>query len=606
MVLHFQASCFEVPLNAADAPHKKIPTKKVPKRRFVERRKQQMQDVITETRIWALASALPLHSYAPKSCGHFQRNMEKIATRIFGPQVSERKIRAIFGRIGLDLLAPPEQHHEVQAELSEDDIKVISRDWLVPYSIITHLCVNFSDCDEPDEHEFFDTTYLTWGQLQQYALDFPFLSNGRRTGSGNRNSEIAPGHSLNDVANQLQATWVRKELGLPSRRPWTREEWKQAECWENHRNGDTWDYHTRGTALGLASRDTFAIRAVLTPYEGRNADIWWDENIITLYPSFFTGMCRSISDFELQPNITRLEKPGDNCPETFIHEVTHSKSLLSTVDTELSYRTPILGASYSPDHQMELQNQDCQPGDQFTTRKVYGDELVFMLGARCTKLQYNSSEECADSWATFSRLRLLTLVYPEYCFINSWKAELQDPSHSCSLFDCLRHPSAGSIRDLPGYDRTLDPIGAYSTPDWEELLRILTNSAKEQRTKELDDHMDKARRLSEPARQQNVDHADKNSKEQGSASDDCETDEFVTINLNELRLALYPQKAKTYSESKVLERKKKLPRKKELPRKKAREVLPKSRVRKSTTRAQKRGRVLREHLAKYLEETEGI
>lgn len=158
MVLYFQRSCFEMPKCTADEPRKKTPTKKVPKRKFHGFRKQQMEDVVSETRIWALACALPLRFYAPKSCTKFTAHMEGLARRIFGPQISERKIRAVFGRMGLDLLALPQNSTQLP-QLSDNVIEKTSHDWLVPYSIIEQLRETFPGSANFD---FFSTSYLTW------------------------------------------------------------------------------------------------------------------------------------------------------------------------------------------------------------------------------------------------------------------------------------------------------------------------------------------------------------------------------------------------------------------------------------------------------------
>ena len=119
---------------------------------------------------------------------------------------------------------------------------------------------------------------------------------------------------------------------------------------------------------------------------------------------------------------------------------------------------------------------------------------MFMLGAQSTLWENNDAEDSADQWATFSRLRLLTLVYPELDFMRSWKVQRDVLLHHCSIFDCLRHPDAGSIKDLAEHDCTKDPFYDCGGLNRNEVLRTLVLLVKENCSNELNGHIKNANR----------------------------------------------------------------------------------------------------------------
>lgn len=94
MVIAFQKSCFVGPINPADGLRKHFPQRKTPKKRLVRQREHQMRTVVRETRIWALASALPMTTYFAEV--GLTTETEFLGKRIFGPHITERKIRGAY------------------------------------------------------------------------------------------------------------------------------------------------------------------------------------------------------------------------------------------------------------------------------------------------------------------------------------------------------------------------------------------------------------------------------------------------------------------------------------------------------------------------------
>lgn len=72
----------------------------------------------------------------------------------------------------------------------------------------------------------------------------------------------------------------------------------------------------------------------------------------------------------------------------------------------------------------------------------------------------------AESWAMCAYLLLYTVIYPEFDFSGSVVQRREHLAHHFSGLDNLRHPSHGSIKDLPGYTRSADICCDY---DWTNL-----------------------------------------------------------------------------------------------------------------------------------------
>lgn len=599
MVVVFQQSCFEIPLNASDWPRVRYPTKKVPKKRLVEQRKRLWQDVVDETRVWSLAAALPLDCYAPSPQSRFHEEMHDIAKLIFGPQVEERKIRAVFGRIGLDLLASSEEAVDNRPELSLEEIQLISSDWHVPHAVKRKL---FEASLNEEDYWFFETSGLTWGGLYKYAEDYQVIvSSIMCKQSTRRSSKKAARSRLTGVLPELQNQWVRRELGLSMSDTFTYEARERFERWTRHRKGDAWHCLTDIKALNLGTRDVCAVRAFpKQPFDGsrsfRMADMYQEGNLMTLYPDV---LCRakhgSITDFMTGPNLHDRRKWRGNLPETIIHELTHSGSLLHNTDADMNVRSDRLGRSNSPRHLLELEGRRDSGQFQWLYEKAYGDELAFTLGARDAVNGSNSAEDSADQWAIFSRIRLLTLMYPELDFMSNRTFQQRHFHllHHCTLFDCLRPPSIGSTRDLGCYNPDKDPWREWQVKDTEELLLILAHLAAKNRAKELSEHLERARCPKRPARHNNLSDLDK----EESYSDHAPEYEYLwpkDMNLRELHREICGREL--FSDevapiSSILPGNKE---KKKISTTEARVFMPKKKARKCSNRAQKRDLALRE------------
>ena len=83
-------------------------------------------------------------------------------------------------------------------------------------------------------------------------------------------------------------------------------------------------------------------------------------------------------------------------------------------------------------------------------RCIYLNVQDILHGAR-------RAENNADSWSNCIYLKYLILLYPELDFLSSkYVTRRKKLLHHCSRFDCRRHPSAGLITSLRGYQPSND------------------------------------------------------------------------------------------------------------------------------------------------------
>lgn len=84
-----QSSCYLVPdFYVKDSKKGKL--KKTTRRKLMKRRKEQMDSVLEEARLWASAMLLPLHLISEKP--ELYRTMRDLTIRLLGPNVREDKI----------------------------------------------------------------------------------------------------------------------------------------------------------------------------------------------------------------------------------------------------------------------------------------------------------------------------------------------------------------------------------------------------------------------------------------------------------------------------------------------------------------------------------
>lgn len=412
-----------------------------------------MQAVVEETRVWALACALPISTFSKGQKSSAE--MKALPVGIFGPHITERKISAVFAGIGLDLLADEEEvlarKQATNYLLTTEEMLAVSSEWVVPEAALIEISRRFGVSED-----MIGGMGTTWSKAYK-ATQYISITITVDATTGNEPARTKTG-SLSSMLSDLQRQYVHRELAQPHAHHLDRQIRSELDQWLGRRQGDRWD-NSKIEEFALATADVFTVYRSSKQVETRVASI--DSNCITLFPSFFDDAeLQSIKAIKLLPLFTRLEDCTMNWPETLIHEITHSTSLLNTWDPIVNVSSDMWGSS-SPKDQIDLMEKRLsqQPFEiEFMQETVYGDELVFLLGGTSKLLGRNSAEESADSWAVFSRIRLLQLMYPEYRFTRSWHVEADSClQHHCSLFDCMRHPDSCSITDLVGYDESEDP-----------------------------------------------------------------------------------------------------------------------------------------------------
>lgn len=432
--------------------------------------------------------------------------MQSIAKYTLGCRIRGRKVRAVFGRIGLDILASSRDVLPTQVELSQDELEKISCSWTIPYAVILRLVREFGTFRR--DRKFFRTPYLEWGELNSYIRNYHYktvvCNAGVHTVQCASTSHI---RDLKEFVQDAQAYCVSQELGLPVTRPYDRDAWEKLQRWTKSRSDGIWDGRARLRALDLESDDIIAIRAMQKPDGKKMASLRTAENLMDLYPAFFeTAIDKSIFKYIIMPGRTWGYTAWSNAHEILIHELAHSHSVLGTHDCKVFCRNgsrkpwgDLHGtcAKHQAKRQRKLEEAsqiDHETPLMIVEESAYVDPMVFMLAARSDISNVNKAEDNAGSWAVFSRLRLLTLVYPEYNFIDSWQVTQRTALlHHCSLFDCLRSKGVMSVRNLRGYDSGKDPWSHRIPPGREELLEILVKMASENRTRELNEHLQKVR-----------------------------------------------------------------------------------------------------------------
>lgn len=233
---------------------------------------------------------------------------------------------------------------------------------------------------------------MTWAAVRQAAKDTSHQSTSANQADRRSMSSKREATELCSRLSWFQQRFAHRELAPPRLRSLDLNAQSEFDRWLRHWDAERWN-HDDVEWLALGFKDTFAVRAVPKQLELRLADINISSNYITLYPLFFeSSELQSVKGMKLTPGATRLQSNRENWPEILMHEITHSESCLHTEDMTLTIPTRSLGAP-TPTLQLGLCAQD-SPAQQAQTQvhKVYGDELVFYLGAYCICNNKNVAE----------------------------------------------------------------------------------------------------------------------------------------------------------------------------------------------------------------------
>lgn len=473
MVLNVQKSCYRMTFE--EDLYTRSFRKKLARKQISKHNKERIHDTIKEVRIMSLTSSLPLTTY----CGdeEFLAIMRGIAKQTLGDHVRERKIRAVFAKVGLRLAAPGISHNNetllAQTLLSREEVLALSENWLVPEVVHERFRKRWEDYPSPG--------IITWANLKKRAKR----------------------HEYKHIVVREQAAWVRNELGLFSNKRLTAEaarKLRRRVQFKNVHMHENEDFYYRWNA------DLLLLGASSGPIERKTtACIINDE--ITLFPAFFFRVLTNIKE---TPHATINSDIRHICwrASVLLHEIMHNKSSLDTRDVKVRTR---LACSF---FDSEKETTSYMEGKH----SAYGLERVLSLAKdsnRTDRSQNLLPEHNTDSWSMCCQFRLLRLIYPEYSFlptVQSWSVQswsIEDawlikrrPTllHHCSVFDCLRTNRHKSITRLKGYDAARDPFstrknGKKKPATLSELLDLLLDLAEANRATEMKQYKEKAQRL---------------------------------------------------------------------------------------------------------------
>lgn len=417
--------------------------------------------VLDQARLCAPMVALK-PSLVSKDKGYV-REVDKLTKRLFPPSFDKRKIGRVCRKLGRDvlvgdfrdLLARSDEAYPVSRSLpgaSMNDAELLDRAKDLPISSRSRWRIN----------RFLSSPNLLMDATKTYRDIYNALPNFPTTDceliSLHRETTLAAAADLgipraaaipNEVMSEILANLDSEDpAGLLSR-----------------------PYHYQA----LVQNDAILIR-VYDQMLSSPAVARAQANVISFCPPFFeASRPQSLTDVELIPGITKLEKLFQSQTKTCLHECFHTDSVLGASD-----QRPFKNNEPLPP---EIYRDFCDKL-RFKAPEIYrykGFYHSLLLQYLDTERGSHMAEDDAETWALYTVSRAALLVYPEYHFnilqCRSVKRRKQ-LLHHCSAFDCLRHPSAGSICDLPDYRPAKDfwatSGGKKRAKNVKELLEMIS------------------------------------------------------------------------------------------------------------------------------------
>lgn len=447
-----------------------------------------MANIFQEAQLWSLAMLIP-NDFVATDLGYGQR-VSNLNTKLLGKQFCEQKANAIFRKLGQNILQPGFSnlpHDGKYPEWPSERCAIRQTDHQSPSDFILEWL-------ERDLPQLRKTSPLarTWRELKKAAADIEFCE-----------------QPLIDWLHREQLFQYYANIGMPF--GWVYSDVHQRQRQVSRKLRSTNPAKLNDVKhLDLVDGDLIVVRAAKNSSSDRYIAEMNNQNVMTLFPEFFRSTAAySLSSIPVCEN-DEVKWLLRSQVALILHELFHSRSLLDAVDHIIGYtdealqdgamndifikdrddRFPTCGApnegrDTDSDHYRAIWGDD--PHQHITLVAAYGLSACLELVRRDAYYGLSRAEENAESWALLMNLRMFTLVYPEFDFdISEWFVVIRTDElvHHCSLFDCLRHPDAGSIRDLPEYDRTKDPWRGKRLTNVKDLLKVVNGIVGEQLNKQ--------------------------------------------------------------------------------------------------------------------------
>lgn len=479
MGILFQHSCYRQPdarlVDQATGKAKKSAKQPKEREKLEKRRRNQLDGIIEEARVWIYALLIPTHIIAngdPDIKRELDNQISEITTELLGTKITLDKVNAICGKIARNILVPGtgnlDPGHAYPTVPDYNSVRYILDSKFIKASflqIINDNCTNFRT-NHPDAR--------TWYEIRL------------RAGSYTLDNE-----PLLDVLDRWQHDMTFSELGVPFAVNWRLAAEKiiydkmQAPdqvkvIYGKVRSTDP----TKLKNFKLVQRDLILIRAGNgQPSNPRlQADLQYDYNLMTLHSRFWQDTSTgpdSLREVSMRPGQNRLHDILTRVL-VMLHEITHSVDVNYTDDHSFVYETA------------RRNRIDWLPADSFVpvpskinTYSAYGLEACIGLARRDKRNNTNKAEDNADSWAFYFAIRVLLLAYPDVDIAGALRTcDVFDPQvrlleenvellHHCSLLWPLRHATAGDLTDparhtsiahLVNGSVTYDPSKDYFAP----------------------------------------------------------------------------------------------------------------------------------------------
>ena len=298
-------------------------------------------------------------------------------------------------------------------------------------------------------------------------------------------SQLPKAGQLRPLINREQLYAAKQDLGLPRALELSPQQVDTIAHLLSLEDPDTTDLEAN---VDLTANDIVIVRGEYANTPDISQAYTTGGNIVTLLPCFFRQQIDGWLNESLIPSTTEVALVAwAPKTRTLLHELMHTPSVSACIDHEISEKAvqdlaQALGAEppkveYGPDPEACARYK--------TTGKTgcYGLNDCVWLAQLDNYHDTAYAEENADNWATFGALYMLTMQYPEFDFSGEKVERREALLHHCSGFDCLRHPEHGSIKDLPGYNQSLDlwycEYGDYMPKTVKELLIVVRDIAKD-------------------------------------------------------------------------------------------------------------------------------
>lgn len=243
------------------------------------------------------------------------------------------------------------------------------------------------------------------------------------------------------------------------------------------------------------------------------------KNVLELYLCFFSDQYTdAIKDVRFMPDVTDVRYLA-NRPMTLVYEVMHSCSSNDGKPTSADTQELANSVHVAKDNCVDYTEEDLQNSDQrclfrksstghlYTTKQRptdpgainpgtpqprthttsiqgYGLEACLKMALSRNADDINKAQNNADTWAVYDELWIILVAYPELdCMDSSFKVRCRDRLiYHCSLYNCIRHPDASPIWEVPGYDASkgswAEHTGKKRPANVTELLAVVDGLVK--------------------------------------------------------------------------------------------------------------------------------